>query len=153
MKNILSILIITIIAVLFNSCEEKQINTETKKLHQFFADEWEKGLENSPESASWYGDDRFNDQLNDRSLDKIVSDHEKDINTLKNLVQIKRSQLSGADQLNYDLYKQDLKTSIEGYEFKSYLIPITELGGIHISLPNMVELMPFKNKTDFQTLQ
>ena len=42
-----------------------------------FADEWEKGLENSPESASWYGDDRFNDQLNDRSLDKIVSDHEK----------------------------------------------------------------------------
>ena len=150
MKNIFSILIIIIITILFNSCEEKLINTETKKLHHFFTEEWEKGLENSPESASWYGDDRFNDRLNDRSLDKIVSDHEKSIKTLKILVQIKRSQLSDVDQLNYDLYKQDLRTSIDGYEFKSYLIPITELGGIHIGLPNMVELMPFNNRTDFQ---
>ena len=46
--------------------------------------------------------------------------------------------------------QEDLKTSIESYAFKNYLIPITQLGGIQIDFPNMVELLPFKNLTDYQ---
>ena len=101
-------------------CENKVIISESDKLHQFFAEEWEKGLENSPESASWYGDDRFNDRLNDRSLNKISTNNQDNIKTLKNLVQIKRSQLNAEDQLNYDLYKQNLIQSVESYPFKSF---------------------------------
>ncbi|MBC8198337.1 MAG: DUF885 domain-containing protein [Candidatus Marinimicrobia bacterium] len=134
---------------LFNSCDNKIIKTETDKLHQFFSEEWENGLINNPESATWYGDDRFNNLLNDRSIEKLISNHGNNISSLKNLVQIKRSQLDENNQLNYDLYKQDLKTTIEGYEYKNFLIPITQLGGVQIDLPNMVELMPFNNTKDF----
>ncbi len=133
----------------FISCDNKIIKTEADKLHQFFSKEWEYGLKNNPESATWYGDDRFNNQINDKSIEKIISNHGNNIKSLKNLVQIKRSQLDENDQLNYDLYKQDLKTTIEDYEYKNYLIPITQLGGIQIDLPNMVELMPFNNIKDF----
>ena len=145
------IILKTFLAILFFNmgCETYMSNTEADKLNQFFADEWEKGLQNSPESASWYGDDRFNHLLNDRSLNKISIDNADNIKTLKKLVQFKRSQLAPEDQLNYDLYKQDLKNSIESYPFKNYLIPITQLGGIHISLPNIIELMPFNTQNDF----
>jgi len=148
MKN-KNLFIILILQLFYFGCDSTMENSESDKLHQFFADEWEKGLQNSPESASWYGDDRFNDRLNDRSLNKISTDHQDNIKTLKNLVQIKRTQLNKEDQLNYDLYKQSLIQSVESYPFKSYLIPITQLGGVHIGLPNMVELMPFDTKKDF----
>jgi len=147
-KHFFLIYLLSIIFI-FIGCNNETLNSETKKLHDFFNNEWEKGLKNSPESATWYGDNRYNDKLNDRSLKSISLNHQNNIKALKNLIQIKRSQLSYEDQLNYDLYKQSLIQSIESYSFKSYLIPLTQLGGIHIGLPNMVEIMPFNNKIDF----
>jgi uncharacterized protein (DUF885 family) len=147
LKNYL-ILLISIL-VFFISCDNALIKTESDKLNKFFTEEWEYGLENNPESATWYGDSRFNNRLNDRSIEKNILDYEHNIESLKKLVQIKRTQLNDGDKLNYDLYKQDLKTLIEGYEFKEFLIPTTQLGGIQIDLPNLVELMPFENMNDF----
>ena len=135
----------------FNSgCDKSNMNPESQKLHLFFEAQWELGLKDSPESATWYGDDRYNHLLNDRSLGWILESREKTIITMKKLKAINREKLLPEDQLNYDLYHLNLERSINGFPYHSYLIPVTQLGGVHIGLPNMVELMPFKTAKDYQ---
>ena len=65
-----------------------------KKLHDFFNNEWEKGLKNLPESATWYGDNRYNDKLNDRSLKSISLNHQNKLQNLKDKPQIQKLGLS-----------------------------------------------------------
>ncbi|UUZ50248.1 DUF885 domain-containing protein [Massilia sp. B-10] len=42
-------------------------------LHRLFAEEWERGLRDSPENASYQGDARFNDRWSDLSLKAIAA--------------------------------------------------------------------------------
>ncbi|HSX65017.1 MAG TPA: DUF885 domain-containing protein, partial [Pseudoxanthomonas sp.] len=41
-------------------------------LHQLFAEEWERGLRENPENATYSGDNRYNDRWTDYSLAAIA---------------------------------------------------------------------------------
>ena len=123
---------------------------DCKKLNLFFNSQWEDGLKNYPESATWYGDTRYNHLLNNRSLEWILKSREINILSLKKINSINRKKLLAEDKINYDLYKLNLERSINGFPFHSYLMPVNQLGGIHIGLPNMVELMPFDTEQDYK---
>lgn len=149
MKPILTTIIILSL-FLNNACEKSRLNPESEKLNLFFKSQWDEGLKDSPESATWYGDDRYNHLLNNRSLTWILKSQEKTILALKKLKAINRKKLLPEAQLNYDLYKLNLERSIKGFPFHSYLKPVNQLGGVHIGFPNMVDLMPFKTEKDYQ---
>jgi uncharacterized protein (DUF885 family) len=101
-----------------------------KTLNAFFEAEWNYTLEQNPTMASSLGDRRWNDRWPDRSLDAIRKREEHATDTLARLARIDRAQLSPADQLNYDLFKKDLETEIEGAKFRTYLMPINQRGGV-----------------------
>jgi len=76
----------------------------TKALNQLFADEWERSLVESPESASYQGDTRFNDRWSDNSLAAIAKREAEilvlrgEIAALQALLPAARSGLSAAQR-------------------------------------------------------
>src|SRR5262249_9908514 len=62
--------------------------SESNKLHELFASEWEYQLEQHPSWASKLGDRRWNDRWEDRSLAAIDRQHSHNIEVLAKLKQL-----------------------------------------------------------------
>jgi len=105
-------------------------NAAAKQLYELFDETWEWNLKEDPTFASYLGDERYNDRWMDVSLAAIENRQKYANDTFRRLKRINRSQLSVADQLNYDLFEKDLRDSIEGFKFKAYLMPLSQMGGI-----------------------
>ena len=126
------------------------MNSETKKFHSLLDDEWKKNVEEYPEWATQLGDNRFNDKLNDASYEKIIQRQSKTRELLEKIKDIDRSALSVEDQLNYDLFLNGLIHGITGFEFLSYLIPVSQMGGLQISFAGISNYMPFRSINDYE---
>ena len=123
--------------------------SESEKFHELLNEEWNKGIVENPEWATRLGDNRFNDKLNDASFEMILERQDDSRTLLQKVELIDRSDLDKEDQLNYDLYINRIKQSIEGYAFQSYLMPIDQMGGIQIGFAGISSYMPFKSKKDY----
>ncbi|MEO6264631.1 MAG: DUF885 domain-containing protein, partial [Luteimonas sp.] len=119
-----------------------------KALNQLFADEWERGLVESPENASYNGDQRFNDRWSDNSLAAIAKREGEDRAALDKLHAIDRAVLSPADQLDYDTFDWQLQRSIERQKFREYLQPVGHQGGVQTA-DGIVEVLPFASTQDY----
>ncbi|MCI4567079.1 DUF885 domain-containing protein [Lysobacter sp. CFH 32150] len=125
-------------------------NTDAAKtLHQLFDDEWERGLRESPENASYNGDNRYNDRWTDLTLDAIAQREAEDRAALAKLLTIDRTALSPADQLNYDTFEWQLKHSVERQQFREYLQPMGHQGGVQTA-DGIIEVLPFASVQDYR---
>jgi len=120
-----------------------------KTLNDFFESEWNYEMEQNPIHASFLGDRRWNDRWGDRSLEAYRKREEHAPDALARLARIDRAQLSPADQLNYDLFKKDLETDIEGARFRDYLMPINQRGGPQ-TLDELGERLRFETVKDYE---
>ncbi|MEY2489334.1 MAG: hypothetical protein QOC70_1276 [Verrucomicrobiota bacterium] len=120
-----------------------------KTLNDFFESEWNYEMEQNPTRASSLGDRRWNDRWGDRSLEAIRKREEHTTDALARLAKIERAQLSPADQLNYDLFKKDLETEIEGAKFRAYLMPINQRGGPQ-TLDELGDRLRFETVKDYE---
>ncbi|MDQ3753533.1 MAG: DUF885 domain-containing protein, partial [Acidobacteriota bacterium] len=122
-----------------------------KSLHALFDEEWEYVMRENPTFASSLGDRRYNDRWEDASLAAIDRRHQHRIETLARLNKIDRAQLSPADQLNYDLFKKEYETDIEGYKYRWYLVPLNQRGGIQTAdeLTNNLRFTTVKDYEDW----
>ena len=125
-------------------------SSDTKALHTLLDNEWNKGVEQYPEWATQLGDNRFNDQLNDASYETIIRLQGESKDLHEKIKDIDRSNLSVEDQLNYDLFLNDLTHNMKGFEYLLYLIPVTQMGGIQIGFAGISNYMPFKSVSDHE---
>ena len=124
--------------------------TAGDEFHKILTAEWEKRLIENPEWATRLGDDRYNNRLNDVSFEANKK-RQKDNRALHvRLKEIDRSALSEPDQLSYDLYVQKLERSNHGYRYKTYFMPIDQMGGIQIGFAGMPDYAPFDTAEDYQ---
>ena len=112
-------------------------------------DAWEWQLVQNPVFASSLGDRRFNDQWADDSLQAIENRKQQRRAFLDRVIAIDASQLSGEDQLNYDLFRRQLQTAIDGQQFKEYLMPMSQRGGIQ-SLESTAERLRMQSAKDYE---
>lgn len=119
------------------------------RLNAFFAAEWERGLRESPESASFDGDLRFNDRWTDLGLPAIQARQAADREALKTLLGFDRAALSPADQLNYDTYRWQLEQSVARQKFREYLQPVSHQGGVQ-TLDGVSEALNFAGAKDYR---
>lgn len=124
-------------------------NPSAQALHRLFDSEWERGLRQNPEGASFNGDKRFNDRWTDQSLGAIQARAQADREALAALKAIDRGQLSPADQLNYDVFAWNLEKSVERQKFREYLTPVNQQGGVQTA-DGMVEALSFTQLKDYQ---
>ena len=126
-----------------------QTTTQNRQLHALFAEEWERGLRESPENASYNGDSRFNDRWTDFSLTAINARQAADRAALQALHAIDRKTLSPSDQLDYDTFEWNLQRSVERQKFNEYLQPISHQGGPQTA-DGIAEVLPFATLKDYQ---
>ena len=124
-------------------------NAEGAKLHALFDAEWERGLREGPEGASFLGDKRFNDRWSDRSLAAIEASQAADRKALADLRAIDRSRLSADDQINYDTFLWLQQDAVQRQRFREYLRPVGHSGGVQ-TLDGMVEGLQFATLKDYR---
>ena len=112
-------------------------------------DTWEWRLNENPVMASRLGDRRKNDQWSDLRLAAIERRHEDERQFLRRLRIIDSSALSAGDRLNYDLFRRELESSIDAHEYKNYLMPMSQRGGVQ-SLESTAESIRLANVGDYE---
>jgi len=117
-------------------------------LNHLYEDYWEFILHESPTYATYLGDHRYDNRLDDVSADayhKRIDRLREYLGQLRSL----RRPTGQADRLNYDLFQRELALQIEGANFDPYLTPISQQTGPHIDLPQLITFHPYKTRQDF----
>jgi uncharacterized protein (DUF885 family) len=120
-----------------------------KALNEVFSDYWEQQLKDSPEFASTLGDKRYDDQLSDYSAAGYNAQLERDRAFLDRLGAIDTAALPAQEQLSKDLLVRRLVEEQEEARFKPWEMPISQLGGLHLDLPQLVPQLSFDTADDY----
>lgn len=131
------------------SPDQPSSGAKHQELFSLFDAEWQYELRTHPEFATMLGDVRYNDRLSDNSPEFFQSDVEQKHKFLAQFEAVNPAGLSTQDQLSLELMVRELKLEIEGAKFKQWEMPVNQMGGIHLHLPDMIELTPFKTVSDF----
>jgi prolyl oligopeptidase len=118
-------------------------------LATLFSDAWEWQLAENPVFASRLGDRRQNGQWQDLGLEAFERRHEDQRAFLRRLRAIDSAALTADDQLNYDLFRRELENSIDGHQYKDYLMPMSQRGGVQ-SLESTAETVRLANVEDYE---
>lgn len=121
----------------------------TEDFAALLEESWEWQLVENPVRASRLGDRRFNEQWADMSLTAIERRHAEQQAFLRRLRTIDSSQLSAADALNYDLFRRQIENTLDSHEFKNYLMPMSQRGGVQ-SLETTAETLRLNNAKDYE---
>jgi len=124
--------------------------TPAETLKQLIAEEWEFEVREDPLFATQTGDHRFNDKLPSVTVADEERREKATRDFLKRLEAIDRAQLAAADGLNHDLLRRTLRNRIGEYEFKTYLMPITNREGFHTDFPQLPDRVPLDNTKDYE---
>jgi uncharacterized protein (DUF885 family) len=133
------------------NAEPAQTSVESRRqqLHSLFEEEWQYTLRTSPEFATVLGDNRYNDRLSDDSPEFFQADLEQKKKFLIRLQATDPAGLPHQDVLSRELLIRQLDLAIEGAQFKQWEMPVNQMGGIHLELPDLVTLTPFNMVADY----
>jgi uncharacterized protein (DUF885 family) len=140
-------LVMVLVAGLFHAVKASETNAE---LHQLFAKEWQARLDRMPMLATQMGLTRSNHLLLDASEKAYQAWGKQTTEFLIQLTAIDYQQLSNADQINYQIFKQQLEQRIAEIQFKSYQIPFLSDSGFHTGIMRLSTQIPLKNLQDYQ---
>ena len=117
-----------------------------------FEDYYQEQLKSSPETATAYGDYRYNDKLDDDSLAEIEREHASDDAFLKKLRAISTAGFAEQDVLSHELLERILTQRDANYSFKEYEMPVSHIRGVQVDmadLPLSVPLDSVKHYEDY----
>ena len=115
-----------------------------------FDEQYESDLRNSPESATAYGDYRYNDKLAERSLAAIAGRNKTNEEFLARLKAIPTDGFSDQDLLSHDLLVRVLEQRIADFKLKEYEMPVNQQNGIHTSLADLPLSVPFDTLKQYE---
>ncbi len=114
------------------------------ELYALFDEDWAARLVESPQFATSVGDHSRNDELADMSLEAIERRVERRRDVLRRLEEIDVSGLSAADRINARIFERQLRSSVQGFEFGGYEMPLNADSGFHMGFARMHRPMPFR---------
>ncbi len=102
-----------------------------------------------PEWATYVGYPGQNANWTDNSRAAIELRHSEIKSTLKAIQSIRRKNLNSEDALSYDLFLKEAMDSIEGLIFPDELLPIQQMSGIQVDIPELLMSAPKNSKQDY----
>ena len=133
----------------FAAPSQSDVEARRKALNDLLAERWEYTLRTSPLYASFLGDKRWNDQLDDFSQKAIDDDLDQSKKFLVRFEAIDTSGFPEQEALNKTLMVRDLRMSLEGARFKPWEMPVSQSSGVHIDLPQLVSVLSFQTVKDY----
>jgi len=118
--------------------------------NELFEQQWDDDMKSSPETATAYGDYRYNSLLNDDSLAAIQKQNATDRAYRAKLAAISTQGFPDADRLSHDLLLRVLDDRIADYELKTYEMPISQMQGIHRELADLANAVPLDTVQHYQ---
>jgi len=143
LRRLLSLSLVTLVGIPLLA------NPTEKAFHELLAQTWEWQMREFPQFASYTGDHRFNHALTEVGVKFEKDRYKRRLAFRDQLKAIDRSELSPADQLNYDIFARNLNQSIEGYENKTYFFPLTNRSGFHLSFARYPEQVSLREEDDY----
>ena len=136
----------------FAASEQKSEATAdtAAKLHSLFDEEWEYELRTSPETATFLGDNRYNDRLDDYSAEASLADVAERRKFLARFEAIDAGGLSPQDALSLKLMIRNLREQIEGVQFKPWEMPVNQMNGPHLDLLELPTIVPLNDAHDYE---
>ncbi|MEE9244820.1 MAG: DUF885 domain-containing protein [Gemmatimonadota bacterium] len=120
------------------------------QLERLFAEAWEFALQENPLFATQVGDRRYNDRLPSVTVSDYQRRLVKQLSFLQRLDAIDKSSLSESERTSYDIFKRLGEDQVGELEFRSYLIPITNRNGFHVSFPQLPRRVPLRTVEDYE---
>jgi len=132
----------------------QQQATASQQLIALTDDYIEKTLPRNPINAMFFGDNRFNHLWpNNLSPEFIAEGVALDKSYLQALALIDYASLQGQDLYTYDIFKQNLQTSLEGTSYPAQYLPLDQFifspHNFFIQLGSGLSAQPFTNVQDF----
>ncbi|MDA8781443.1 DUF885 domain-containing protein [Gammaproteobacteria bacterium] len=140
--NKIYLLVITFLLI---GCSPKSPEIQFESL---LDSEWLKIIEDNPVYASSMGDLSRNTEWSDTSVENVYLEHQHDLDILNQLEELDVSNFSEDNKVNYSLFKKQYENSIEGHEYKTYLIPFSHRGGIQLQ-HETTSVVPLRNKQHY----
>jgi uncharacterized protein (DUF885 family) len=115
-----------------------------------FEEQYESDLRHFPERATAFGDYRYNDELNDYSLEAIARRHKIDMEFLSRLRAIPSDGFSDQDQLSHDLLIRVLEQRGADFDLKEYEMPVNQQNGVHTNLADLPLSVPLDSVKHYE---
>jgi uncharacterized protein (DUF885 family) len=133
----------------FAAPPRSDVEARRKTLNDLLAERWEYTLRTSPIYASVLGDKRWNDKLDDFSQKAIDDDLEQSKRYLARFEAIDTAGFPEQEALNKTLMVRDLRMALDGAHFKPWEMPVSQVDGLPIELPELVTVLSFQNVKDY----
>jgi uncharacterized protein (DUF885 family) len=119
-------------------------------LNKLLDEQWQYTMRESPEFATMVGDYRYNDRWSDMSLAHLAQQNEDAKKFLARFEAIDTSGFPEQDRLNKELMIRNLKDAIEGYELKTFEMPVDQMNGLHLQLAEFPATVPFDSLKHYE---
>lgn len=123
-----------------------------KSLQSIFSDYWQAYLKHNPELATSIGDQRYNDQWSDYSVQAYNDWLEQGRNFLMQLGGVDTSGMPDQERLSKELLVRQLVENQEEAQFKPWEMPVNQFLGPDIGIPQFISELTFssvKNYDDY----
>ena len=128
---------------------ENDIDTRRKQLNYLVSEYWEYSLKQSPIFASFIGDKRYNDQLDSQYEESIKRDAAMKRAYLVKFQAISTAGLPQQQKLNRELEIRGIQRDLGFFDLNLWQIPVSQVDGIHIDLPQLVLVLAFESVKDY----
>lgn len=128
----------------------QSVQTRINALHRLLDEQWQYTLRTSPEFASILGDKRYNDRLSDFSQAAIDRNLERTRSFLRRFEAIDTTGFPEQEKLNRDLMVRNLREGVDGAKLREWEMPVSQFGGLHLDLPQLVTSLSFATVKDYE---
>jgi uncharacterized protein (DUF885 family) len=125
------------------------VEDRRKALNAIFHDYWEDTLKHDPEFASIIGDKRYNDRIDDYSVQAVNDALAREQIFLMRLAAIDPTGLTGQEKTSRELLLRHFADDQEAADFKEWEMPLNQMDGIHTTYPQLVARLSFTTVKDY----
>ncbi len=126
------------------------VETRLSEQNALFEEYYETQLKTHPELATSFGDYRYNDQLNDYSLEGAKAQEERDQAYLARLKAIQIAGFTEQDRLSHEVLARLLEQRVADYGFKEFEMPVSQMDGPHTHLADLPLAVPLDSAKHYE---
>jgi uncharacterized protein (DUF885 family) len=118
--------------------------------NKLFDEQFEADLVAHPERATAIGDYRYNDKLDDYSLEAYQRQHASDESYRARLSAISTAGFPEQDNLSHEVMLRALSQRITNFDFKEYEMPVNQMDGPQVRLADLPHSVPLDSVKQYE---